>query len=486
VVWRNPEPDDLPGAAGTALPAAAPEWQQQSAFAQQSGCTTFSRRRNMTGFQRNTCWLLGALTVSTLLALPPPALAADLRIVWEEGFYPEEDKAIEAVVAAYEQESGKDVELSFYSQEEVTDKALAALEAGDPPDVFLSLGGSGHLPQWALDDVLADLSDVIEPIEDEFYPGVLNSTRLPNKRTGKSAYYAVPIGQYGHYIHVWKGLLDQAGISVEDIPQDWDAFWAFWCNTVQPAVRKTPGHQDFYGIGLPMSADASDTLTGLDQFRDAYGVAYLSPDGKPMLEDPSVREKVVAILTDYTAIWSKGCTPPDSAKWANIDNNKSFHDERVAMTINSTLSISNALRAKRPEDYYQNTVTIQWPNGPDGKPFPIETGFIRVVVFKDAKNVEGAKDFLRYLLTEGRLGTYLEASLGRGLPTMPALLETPFWQDPKDPHRTAAVSQLGQPVALSYSSLNPKYGQVDEEAVWEKAVHRVVADGLTRTAASST
>jgi len=420
-----------------------------------------------------------AFAISTLLASPLPALAADLKIFWDEGFYPEEDAAIEAVVAAYEQKSGKDVELTFYSQDEVLDKTLAALDAGDPPDLALAFGVSSYVPKWALDGTLADLSDVVAPIKEQFYSGALDSGRLRNGQTGETAYYAVPIGQYGHYIHVWKSLLDQAGIGVDQIPREWDAFWVFWCDTVQPAVRQATGRDDIYGIGLPMSAGASDTVTGLDQFRDAYGVAYLSPDGKPMLEDPAVKEKVVAILTDYTAIWSKGCTPPDSAKWANIDNNKSFHDERVAMTINSTLSISNALRAKRPDDYYQNIVTIQWPNGPDGKPFPIETGFIRVVVFKDAKNVEGAKDFLRYLLSEGRLGTYLEASLGRGLPTMPALLETPFWQDPKDPHRTAAVSQLGQPVALSSASLNPKYGQVDEEAVWEKAVHRIVADGLT-------
>jgi multiple sugar transport system substrate-binding protein len=289
----------------------------------------------------------------------------------------------------------------------------------------------------------------------------------------------VPIAQYGHYIHVWKSLLDQAGIGVDQIPREWDAFWGFWCDTVQPAARQATGRDDIYGIGLPMSADASDTITGLDQFRDAYGVAYLSPDGKPLLDDPAVREKVVQILADYTAIWGKGCTPPSSAKWTNIDNNKNFHDQDVVMTINSTLSISNALQVKRPDDYYQNTVTIAWPNGPDGKPSPIETGFIRVVAFKAAKNVEAAKDFLRYLLSEGRLGAYLEASLGRGLPTMPALLDTPFWQDSKDPHRTAAVSQLGQPVAPSYPNLNPKYGQVDAETVWEKAVHRIVADGLT-------
>jgi hypothetical protein len=53
--------------------------------------------------------LLRALALSALLALPLPALAADLTIAWEEGFYPEEDRAIEAVVLAYEQATGKDV-----------------------------------------------------------------------------------------------------------------------------------------------------------------------------------------------------------------------------------------------------------------------------------------------------------------------------------------------------------------------------------------
>jgi multiple sugar transport system substrate-binding protein len=421
-----------------------------------------------------------ALVLAALIVMAPlGAEAADLVVWWDEGYYAEESEAVWEIIAAFEQGSGKQVELLLYPQDKLPYKINAALEVGQPPDFAFGFDLNEHDARWAFEDRLVDISDVIGHFSDLFDPDALASVTWRNAKTGQKALYGLPMGRTTNHLHVWKSLLETAGYKLADIPREWDAFWAFWCDTVQPAVRQATGRDDIYGIGLPMSADASDTVTGLDQFRDAYGVAYLSPDGKPMLEDPAVKEKVVAILTDYTAIWSKGCTPPDSAKWANIDNNKSFHDERVAMTINSTLSISNALRAKRPDDYYQNIVTIQWPNGPDGKPFPIETGFIRVVVFKDAKNVEGAKDFLRYLLSEGRLGTYLEASLGRGLPTMPALLETPFWQDPKDPHRTAAVSQLGQPVALSSASLNPKYGQVDEEAVWEKAVHRIVADGLT-------
>jgi multiple sugar transport system substrate-binding protein len=426
----------------------------------------------------DTPYYLPAIVLAISTALATPVAAADLTIAWEQGFYPEEDKAIEAVVAAYEQASGKDVELMLYPQGEILDEVLAQLDAGRPPDLFLNFGGSS-VPKWALDDLLADVSDVVGPIEGQFYPGALDNVRLLNERTGERAYYGVPIAQFGNYVHVWKSLLDEAGISLDDIPQEWDAFWAFWCDTAQPAVRQATGRDDIYGIGMPMSADASDTVTALDQFRDAYQVDYLSPDGQLLLDQPDVRDEAIEILTAYTAISANGCTPPSATEWTNFDNNKSFHDQNVVMTTNSTLSIPNALQAKRPDDYYENTVTIAWPKGPNGNAYGIETGLIQIVAFKDADHVDNAKDFLRFLLSEGRLADYVEASLGRGVPTMPALIERPFWQDAKDPHRTAAAQQLEQPVAVAYLNVDWRYGQVDQEGIWQTAVNRVVVDGLT-------
>jgi multiple sugar transport system substrate-binding protein len=194
----------------------------------------------MARFQPIPRQLSCALAISTLLASPLPALAADLKIFWDEGFYPEEDAAIEAVVAAYEQKSGKDVELTFYSQDEVLDKTLAALDAGDPPDVALAFDVSSYVPKWALDGALADMSDVVAPIKEQFYPGVLDIARLRDGATGKTAYYAVPIEQFGNYIHVWKSLLDQAGIGVEQIPREWDAFWAFGATRCSRPCARPP------------------------------------------------------------------------------------------------------------------------------------------------------------------------------------------------------------------------------------------------------
>ena len=43
------------------------------------------------------------------------------------------------------------------------------------------------------------------------------------------------------------------------------------------------------------------------------------------------------------------------------------------MTANPSLSIPGELRATRPEDYYKNTATIEWPSGADGQPLAIVT-----------------------------------------------------------------------------------------------------------------
>jgi multiple sugar transport system substrate-binding protein len=429
----------------------------------------------MTGLQPNPRSLLGVLTLSTLLATPLPALAADLTIWWEEGYYPEEDKAIETVIADFEQASGKDVELTRYPQQELPGKVASALEAGRPPDLVYSL--PINYEQLAYDDALVDVTDVIEPVKDTYFPAALQAVLLRNGKTNQRVYYGVPIGQSTAHIHVWRSLLDQAGIELQDIPKDWESFWAFWCDTVQPAVSEATGRKDLYGVGLTMAEASNDTGTNFWMFVNAHEADYVTRDGKLVIDDPDIQAKLVTVLNELATVYRKGCTPPDSVNWNNPDNNKQFHARRIVMTVNDTLSITNALRADRPDDYYKNTVTIQWPNGPGGKPPAIENSVYAVLVFKDARNAPTAKEFLGFLLSEGRLGGFIEASLGRVLPPTPALLETPFWQDAKDPHRTAAIKQIREgPLAYSYVAVSGNVHHADTDPVWSAAVRRVAEE----------
>ena len=198
--------------------------------------------------------------LATLLILVPlGARAADLVVWWDEGYYAEEDQALRDIIAPFEQESGKEIELVFHPMEELPDKTAAALEAGQPPDFAFGFWLTDYAPEWAHEGRLVDLSDTIGHFSDLFDPAQLDQATLLNATKGQRALYGLPIGQITHLTHVWKSLLEEAGFTLEDIPSDWEAYWSFWCDQVQPAVRQALGRDDVWCVGLPMSVEAADT-----------------------------------------------------------------------------------------------------------------------------------------------------------------------------------------------------------------------------------
>ena len=150
------------------------------------------------------------------------------------------------------------------------------------------------------------------------------------------------------------------------------------------------------------------------------------------------------------------------------------------MAMNQSLSIPNALKRERPEDYFKNTATIEWPLGPDGGVFPIIGLFFAAVVFSEGGNVETAKEFVRFLVAEGWLAHYLDFAGERMLPAMPKLLDAPFWLDPSDRHRMAAVMQIAsRPTHYEYSAASGdwRHDLVWQELTWAKAIHSIVDRG---------
>ena len=175
------------------------------------------------------------------------------------------------------------------------------------------------------------------------------------------------------------------------------------------------------------------------------------------------------------------CT--SSISWnSNLDNNKQFLAQAVVTVLNDTLSIPNALKRERPDDYYKNSATIEWPLGPDGEAFPISGDFFAATAFKGGGNVDTAKEFVRFLVGEGWLAHYLDFSGERMLPPMLKLLDAPFWLDPSDPHRMAAVMQIAsRPLGHGYgpASGDFRHDRIWQELVWAKAIHRVAAEGIS-------
>ena len=147
----------------------------------------------------------------------------------------------------------------------------------------------------------------------------------------------------------------------------------------------------------------------------------MTRDGRLVIDDPEVRRQLIEAIDSYTAIYRKGGTPPGPIDLdLDYDNNEPFLAQAVVMTLNETLSIPNALKHERPDDYYE---TPRRSNGRSARTArPSRSGATSAAaVFKDGGNVETAKEFVRFLVAEGGLAHYLDFAGERMLPAMPKL-----------------------------------------------------------------
>jgi multiple sugar transport system substrate-binding protein len=396
------------------------------------------------------------------------------RIWWNEGYFPEETATIRKMVAAWEKQSGKKANLTIYSEKDLNREVKNAIERDNPPDILYSYSADFSLmPRLAWQNKLADVSEVIQPAKDLFEPSALQAVNYQNDIAKKRSYYAIPISQNTTYIHYWKDLFDKVGLSADNIPKDWNAFWEFWGDTQVPLRQK--GKSEIFALGMPMSATATDTFYQFEEFLEAYNVHLLDKDGRLQIDLPNIRKAIVAALAQYSGFYKDGLVPPKAVDWADPDNNIEFLSRKTVMTPNPTLSIPGSQRQDK-ETYFNKMVTVEWPNRLDGKPLTYLVAVKQACLFEASTNKEIAKNFLSFLIEPNNLSEFVKGSQGRFFPVMTKQLSDPFWNDPKDPHISVAVKQLKNTRPF-YQVLNPAYTEVQSQNVWGKAIRSIHIDG---------
>ena len=429
----------------------------------------------------------GLAAAGLMTALPSLAQAQEkLTVWWVKGYYKAEDDALFEAIKKFEaKHKNIKVELSQYPIQDTIPKTVSALDSGSPPDVAYSdVFDFQVTAKWAYDGKLEDLSKVIDPLRAKFEPAALSTTFLYNNATQSRAYYAFPIKQQTMHIQYWKDMLGEAGYKDSDIPKDWKPFWDFWCDKVQTGYRKNSGKRGF-GTGFPMGVDSSDSFYSFLTFMDAYNVKLVNDSGKLLVDDPAVRTGLINAMTDYTSVYAKGCTPPSSTSWKDPDNNVAFHNKTIVLTHNATISIAakwlddanNAAltpeqRATAKKNYSELIATSGFPTKPDGSKMVYRTAVKTGVIFKDAKNKEGAKKFVAFMLEEANLTPYVEGSLGRWFPVTKTAQQSPFWKS--DPHRLVVYNQYMSGTVPFEFTKNFKFTVLNNENVWAKAMNRII------------
>jgi multiple sugar transport system substrate-binding protein len=373
---------------------------------------------------------------------PLGAQAADLVVWWEKGFYLQKDAAVAEIVAAFEQETGKQVELVLPEQDEILHKAQDAIVAGSPPDFLF--GTWSEVPKWAYEDRLVDLYGVLAPVLDLFDADAIEASMLLNGSTGKRGLYALPMGRISQHVHVWERRISGAS--------------GCRCRLRRPIPTILCCSSNSLTVRLARSRPAPAIRPSRDPGRDHRGAERLHPDLAEGLHAARLDE-----LGDHRQQQSVPCPV------------RGDDDEQFALD-------PERLKQARPDDYYNNASTIDWPNGLESQPMVIDGFLYRGVVFKQGRNPDLAGRLVNFLAEDGWLAHWLDFAGDRMLPPMRKLVEQPFWLDPTDPHRMrAAIQILERPhlMNMDVRDHERQSGPIWDENVWGKAVHRVVADGIS-------
>src|SRR5438477_10550833 len=403
--------------------------------------------------------LRGSLAIGAAGSLTAPYLAnaqaKTAELWWTQGFVQEEDISIKKIVADYAKATGNKIELAITPFAPLRQKIVAAMQSGVIPDMFVSTPAE-VIALFAWDDRLVDVSDVVATQREEFSETALVNMNCYNNVTKKRSLYGVPYNQGTLPNHVWRPLVEKAGFKMEDIPKTWDAYYDFF-KEVQKKLR-AQGTRNVYGLGLNVTTNGNDPNNVFNYFLTAYGGRDLvTQDGKLHIDDPQVKEAVIKTLIYPTTAYKDGFVPPGAINWNDADDNNAFHAKQIVMDLDGTISTEVAVLSQGKKEDYDDIVTMGLALSNDGKPVPSSANVFAVLIPKGAKNLDVAKDFLKFLSKPASINEMLKVGLARRVPSMPELVkDDPWWLDKSDPHRVAGVTQaLLSPTVLQLWALNP-------------------------------
>jgi multiple sugar transport system substrate-binding protein len=424
--------------------------------------------------------LRGSASLMAAGALARPFIAnaaAKTASLWlAQGFVPEEDVAIKQLVDDYQKQSSNTIDLSIVPFAPLRQKEVSAVTSGVVPDM-MEWADNVFGPAQAWAGRLEDVNDIVEPQKAQLSTNAVAGVYLyDNVRKGR-AYYGVPWKIASVPFHIWMSLVEKGGYKVSDIPNTWSKFIDFF----KPIQKKlqAQGMRHTYSYGWEISTVGVDPINTFNAFMIAHGGKDIfTPDGKAHTGGPGVKEAVIKAMSQLAATLKDGYLPPSAVNWNDADDNNAFHSKLVVIDFDGTLSTELAIIHNKAD--YDDVLTHSIPNDDEGRPIPAQVGGGAVVIPKGAKNLDVAKDFLKYAMQPEVLSKYLQGGLGRWAIPLPDFAKNdPFWGHNTDPHlKTYFHETLWGPTMPVYEAFSPALAQVNAEHVFQLGIANIATHGM--------
>jgi multiple sugar transport system substrate-binding protein len=358
----------------------------------------------------------GAAGLASILALrQPPAYAQtrELTFLTIASFVPETDKELKRQFEEWGAKNKVKVRLDIIAHLQLQTKKAAEVQARSGHDLTALGPGLGDADLYF--DHLTDLSDVSADIAPQ------NGGWLrPNDYLIRGKWALLPWWLPPFPMAIRTDLLEQIGEKNPDTWEDWLRIGK---------KGKAIGHP--FGTALGHSADANTTLLSILW---SYGGSYVARDGETVtINSPETREAMEFVKQLYTEAMD-----PEVLAWDDASNNRCLNAGKCVAIHNPISAFESAKRDKILVPGTQQPIAevidhINTPRGPKDR--KATTGFFCVGIWNFSKNVELAKDFLRFHFQPENQAKWVEAGHGFNMPFLNNLTNHPVYRsDPQYRH----------------------------------------------------
>ena len=353
--------------------------------------------------------------------LPKPRAGARIRLLQWNSFVRVADAELKRQAKEWGDANGVTVDIETVSGDQLQPRTVAAVAAGDGPDIIQMQYGWPHLYTASTLTVTNEVNYLI---------GRLGRVHPVNEAYCKvrGEWRAVPYTQVPNAWSYRTDYFEKAGVS--SFPKTWDELLAVGkkvADATGKPIAQTVGHA--YG----------DSLTMWNPVLWGFGGQEVDKDGRTVTISSGETEAALrwAIRAAQAGIkWFP--------EWLDPDNNQAYHADRISGTLNgASIYIREVIEFKKFDRVTENA---PMPSGQKGN-FTLNL-VLNHAVMSWSKERETAKAFLLHIMDKATYSKWLGAARGYNAGAFEAFNDDPVWKsDPKiKAYHDVVVGSRGKPI----------------------------------------
>jgi len=364
-------------------------------------------------------------------------------------------------VEAWAKERNVEAEFDWATFGDREQKFVAAIEAGNPPDV----AEMNYQGPMRYRPALRDVTKLAKEIAGA-RGGLLPYADRVMQFQGQ--YFGIAHQAFGGGLHVRKDLLAEKGVKM---PKVYDP------DVIDMAKKCQDASKDLWGFGQTLNR-CDDGNGYMQNILWNYGGGVWDKDGKPALGTTFREQNLKALQFSVDTIQKYKIQPPGVMSWNDVSNNEAYLAGKLVSTNNGASLYYAMVNKKHP--LAEKTQVILAPGGPAGS--FAAAGAYNWGIFQKTKHAELCEDLIRWVEDEKRFEEYMKASIGQAGPVYKSRAENPYWKT--DPNFQGMLQNLLRGVWVGYPGPYTSAAvEVQAQYILCDMAGRVVVAGLSPEAA---